>query len=174
MSKNEKFIAIILIGGIIILRLMKGKNLNNKEFVFKAVAKKFGVPIARSVEKIFRMETGHFKKGFEGVYGAGMHPAKDSFPYGWTSLRDFWVDNPSYRPVGITYLTEGKGLSGTGGGQKAYLKFPSFMAGAMTVAKRMQVTGNNPGAWYSHDKSRQQAYNNRLLNIPSTIVNNVT
>ena len=172
MRKN--YIFIIVAGGFLIWQLMKKSKLNNKEYVFNAVAKRFGYPIARNVEKIYRLETGNFKKGFDDVYGAGMHPSKDRFPYGWISLRDFWVDNPQFRPVGIVFKKEGKGLSGKGGGEKKYLRFPNFMAGAMTVAKRMQIKNNNPGAWYSHEPSKQQSYNNALINVPSKIVDSLT
>lgn len=171
---RQGYIFIILAGGFLLWRLMRNKKVNDKEYVFKQVAKRFGFPIARSVEKIYRLETGNFKKGFQDVYGAGMQPAKDRFPYGWISLRDFWVNNPSYRPVGIVSKRAGGGIYGTDTGMHRFLRFPNFLAGAMTVAKRIQIKGNNPGAWFSNDPTHQMTYNNAIDKINSKIVDSIT
>lgn len=173
--KREYYYIIIGVGAFILYKMMRknGDRKNDKAYVFGQVAKRFGKPIARSVEKIYRLETGHFKKGFDGVYGAGMHPVTTRFPYGWTSLQNFWLSNPEFKPSGIVKKTEGKGLAGDGGGVKSYLQFPNFLAGAMTVAKRMQIVGNNPGAWYSRDPDRQQRYNTTVARIQSSFVDNI-
>lgn len=174
MRRSNIIIVGLLLGGLAAYFFIRRKKLNDKQFVFKQVAKKFGKPIATNVERIYRLETGHFLKGFDNVYGAGMHPSKGTFPYGWNSLKMFWLNYPQYKPSGVVGKKEGKGLLGDGGGEKLYLKFPNFMAGAMTVAKRMQLVGNNPGAWFSSQPDRQISYNNAIGKITPEYVNNIS
>lgn len=174
MNKRQRYIILGIIVLFIAYYFINKKHMNNKKSVLRAVKKKFGEPIAKTVEKIYRLETANFTKGFEGSWGAGMHPVKDSFPYGWNSLRSFWVNDLSYAPSGIVQKREGAGLTGTGGGIKDYLKFPTFMAGAMTLAKVMSLRNNNAGSWYSTLPENQANYNNTIAKIPSTIVSSLT
>ncbi len=149
--------------------LKKRKEANNKISVFRKIREKYGIELAKNVERLFRFETNHFKQGFEGVYGAGMHPIGNTFPWGWGSLRSFWTQNPQYKPIGITKLQEGKGLQKTGGGSKSYLQFPNFLAGAMTIAQTLYLRNNNPGSWFSTQATSQEQYNNAIGKINPSI-----
>lgn len=170
---DKKYLIIGAVIAIGIYFFKKGKMVNNKSYVMKKIKEIYGIAIARNVEKIFRIETGNFKHGFTGVYSAGMHPVIKTFPYGWNSLRNFWQVNSKYAPSGVKYMNEGKGLLGEGGGSKPYLKFPNFLAGAMTVAEVMKKRGNNPGSWFSTDPDRIGAYNESINKYPSTITDSV-
>ncbi len=80
------------------------KKLNDKVLALRKVREHFGLAIAKNVERIFRFETNHFKQGFEGNYSAGMHPTTEKFPYGWTSLKNFWLKYPRYAPKGVQQM----------------------------------------------------------------------
>jgi hypothetical protein len=133
---------------------------------FQKAKSHYSDDIVRNAERIYRLETNHFKSGqFQGSGSAGMEKAADSFPYGWNSLKTFWNENLAYRPIGFKPYTE----SGTGK-TKYFLNFPTIEGGVMTVCEVLKLRGNNAGAWYSTDATKQAQYNNslKLINTPYT------
>lgn len=121
---------------------------------------RYGRAIAESVEKIYRLETAHFKSdGWYRTLAPGMHPFSNSAPYGWSSVAQFWATHPQYAPIGVTTLTEG----GTGK-SRDYLVF-NGIGGFMTLGHVMAKRNNNPGSWYSTDASAQATYNQTLSGI---------
>jgi hypothetical protein len=116
-----------------------------------------------AIEKIYRLETNHFKSGqFLQGYSAGMEKFNDSFPYGWTSLKQFWINNPSFKPIGFTINTEG----GTGI-KKTFLKFKTPEAAIKTLYYFLSLHKFDVGRWHAlTDNSPQQlVYENKILKV---------
>jgi hypothetical protein len=125
-----------------------------------AVKARYGISIAQSVERIFRLETNHFRSGgWKATLAPGMHPFAKKQPYNWSSLRAFWDATPAARPIGVDTLTEG----GTNL-KRDYLVFNNI-GGFLTLAEVMKIRGNNPGTWYSTDPTKISQYNGSLSSI---------
>ena len=125
---------------------------------------KFGYEIAANIERIYRLETSHFKSGgFTKTGAAGMEAAtgKEIYPYGWTSMvkSGAW---PKHKPTGIIYLTEG----GTGK-LKPFLKFDKISDAVMTLGYFLKYFNNNAGRWFASDSypAKQTEYANYIKNI---------
>lgn len=82
---------------------------------FKQLAKKYTPEIAKAVEKMYRLETAHFKSlGFKNTYGAGALGYVNQPNYGWGNL-----DLKKYGVTGLwSYIVNGKKFD--------YLVFSSF------------------------------------------------
>lgn len=121
------------------------------------IKENFGGDIAKMVEKIYRLETAHFKSTqFLLTYSAGMMKFKNTFPYGWGNFRTLWTVHPSFAPIGYAKIfvkRENKDFY--------YLAFPSLVA-AMT-ALATYIKANGPLRWNSTDKKAQAEYG-ALLN----------
>jgi len=129
-------------------------DLTNPEWIKKGlqeVAATFGVEIARNVERIYRQETG-FKSGqYKNSGSAGMAAASQTFPYGWSSLKDFWTDN-NRAPVGMVAYKIGR----LNGQIWRYLAFEGY-DGFWTCAAILYRRGNDPGRYAATDPNSPQA-----------------
>lgn len=133
---------------------------------FEEASDKYGADIARTAERIYRKETAHFTSiQFLKGFSPGMEAHGDSFPWGWTSMADFWRKNNKYMPVGMYSMAENDGLHDQGGKVKRFLKFPSVKAAVFSLCVFLEKYNNNGGRWYSTNYLRQRDYNNSLLNI---------
>ncbi|RZK99900.1 MAG: hypothetical protein EOO89_30810, partial [Pedobacter sp.] len=126
------------------------KNFGLKEATtgLQAVYKKYGKEMAETVERMYRMETNHFKSGQYRNTGTGGMEVFGSDPYyGWDPK--FFKANPQYTPEGIYSAYEGKGLSGIGGNQqvtnraKRFVVMPSVEAGMMFKANYINRYNGN-------------------------------
>ena len=148
---------------IIIILTYKGMPILSAKNAFKKALNLFDIDIVVNAEKIFRLETNNFLSNqFTGTFSPGMEPAAGVtiYPFGWKSLKPFWDANPNYRPTGLKNYTE----NGTGI-VKPFIKFPSVEAAVMTVCTKLEINGNNPGAWFSNDSNLQSDYETKLSNI---------
>ncbi len=67
--------------------------------------------MAKTIEKIYRWETGHFKSGqYVNCGSPGMEAFGEAPSYGWNS--DVYTKYPEYIPVGLWERYENKGKSG--------------------------------------------------------------
>ncbi len=125
---------------------------------FGAIEREYGRAIARNVERIYRLETAHFKSGqYQYSGSAGMVATRQAFPYGWKSLETFWIARPDLAPLGsVSWCVRGKVYR--------YLVYPGF-AGFVALAEIMKKRNNNPGTWYSTDPVKQQEYVSKLRTI---------
>lgn len=137
-------------------------------------------PAAIKVEALFRNETRHFKSGNYAVtLSPGMEAVKRPdgsalpYPYGWTSLRKFWDENPQYKPTGLHLQVENDSGQAKSRGERAFIKFPSVEAGFMTVAKRLQDNGWDTGTWFanSNHPEKQASYREYLTKIKTPYAN---
>lgn len=167
MNKSTKYTLIII--GIMLFLFLTYKKvipmLSASQALKKALLS-YDTSIVENCEKIFRLETNNFLSGqFTGTFSPGMEPASGvtKFPYGWTSLKSFWVNNPTYSPIGLkTYTENGTGI------KKPFIQFPSVEAAIFTLCEKLYLNGNNPGAWFSNDPAAQLTYEAKLDKINAT------
>jgi len=82
------------------------------------------------MERIYRIETGHFKSGqFASGYTAGMRSVGTTFPFGWNSLQTYAQQNnisPSQFGVSQVFMV--------GGQPYQYVTFPNFQTALSFMA----------------------------------------
>lgn len=157
----------VLIGLFATPKKRKKMNFTEKDAIagIKAVAEKYGADAAAVVEKLYRLETDHFKSGnYRETGGAGMEATGAVFPYGW-SLRDFWTANKHLRPTGVVRRKENQT-----GKSKMFIVFPNPTAGILTAAEVLRKRNWNAGAWYSNDESERARYNKVLASIKARFI----
>ncbi|GAB4296430.1 MAG: hypothetical protein Kow0068_20890 [Marinilabiliales bacterium] len=162
------YLSLVIVFFIIILILINYKKKTMKvetiQEVFFNIKKQYGVDIAKNVEKIYRLETGHFtSQGYFQTKGAGMLAFEVNYPYGWENMRNYWGVNPEHAPTGFVTMT------GCDGKQHNYLKFKGF-GGFYTLAEFLKQNGNNAGRWYSLLPDQQTYYNNLIAGITTNYV----
>lgn len=155
-----------ILTGLLIGIKRRPKQSKNMEDLAKAailaVSKKYGQDAAEVLEKLYRLETDHFKSGnFREAKGAGMEATTAAFPYGW-SLAKFWNANPTYRPNGVIRRKENQT-----GKTKMFITFPTVIAGVMTAAEVLRGRNWNAGAWYSNNEADRARYNAAISKIKS-------
>ena len=139
----------------------------------KKVKEVYGLDHAKRVEQLFRNETAHFKSGnFKVTLSTGMEiaPTKTAYPYGWTSLVDFWTINPQYKPTETFSQVENTSTLLKSRGARTFIVFPSIEASMMTVAHLIKIRGNNFGAWFSKNAVQQLAYVKELDKIKVRLI----
>ncbi len=150
------------------------KKLTNKKFTesdivpaLKKAEKIYGTDAAALLERVYRWETAHFKSGqFKNTGSAGMEiGSSKTYPYGWTTPKKLWEDNPKYKPVG-TYTTP----ENQTGIVKTFIKFPSVEAAVLTLAEVLKKRGWNAGTWYSTNKVLQDKYNGHINSVKNRII----
>jgi hypothetical protein len=132
--------------------------------------KYYSKEICDNAERIFRLETAHFKSGqFQGTYSPGMEKFSDTYPYGWKTLDKYvWSKHPEYKPIGLRTFTE----NGTGK-QKTFVQFPSVEASLFTMCAFLQAFNNNPGRWFSLNTDLQIGYNQKISKINPVFSNGI-
>ena len=134
----------------------------------RKVKEVYGLDHAKRIEQLFRNETAHFKSGnFKVTFSAGMEiaPTKTSYPFGWTSLKDFWDINPHYKPTETFSQVENTSTLLKSRGARTFIVFPSIEASMMTVSHLIKIRNNNFGAWFSKNAVQQLAYVKELDKI---------
>lgn len=137
------------------------------------VSNKYGIPFAKTIEQLFRNETRHFASGnFIKTYSPGMEAVVSSFPYGWSSAKDFWIENKNYTPIGIFKQVENSSAMLKSRGERKFIQFPSLEASMMTVAYIIDKRGGDGGSWFSVDNKVLRAkYNAEIAKIIPRFVN---
>lgn len=178
---------IILIILIIVIRLMikNKKTIINKynnmkqiysdetlQLVFNKLKQKYPVEILKNAERIFRLETRHFTSGgLRLTNGAGMQATTNDFPYGWYSMKQFWLNNQYASPERISYIRENKQPDIAGSGKiQMFLVFSDILAGIETLCYWLSINKNNAGRWFSTDKSKQESYTAKINQISTKYV----
>ncbi|NMD01070.1 MAG: hypothetical protein GYA62_15310 [Bacteroidales bacterium] len=106
--------------------------------IFNKIKNKYGLELAKQVEKIARIETAHFKSGgYKNTYGFGALAFKNSFPYGWSESRVKNVSGIWKAPNNYTYLVFNSPESG--------LIFLADYLKAGNLKDRVQKWGSAPG-----------------------------
>ena len=164
----------IVIGAAILIAISKLFSKKKKvksytiEEAFKRILDEYGEHTAKTVERMFRKETNHFKSiGYKLTAGAGMEAVSKKFPYGWTSMRNIWLTNPDIMPIGLKHMTD------SGGRSVDFIVFPNLYAGLKTMAEFLK-SGRTAGSWYSRKPDAAAKYEADLLKIVPRFINKLT
>jgi hypothetical protein len=171
MKDKIKILVIVIAAGLLtMLIILKLRPMLAFKLAAMKALKVYPKAIVENCEKIYRLETNHFKSGqFKGTYSPGMEKFSDKFPYGWTTINKIlWSKNPEFKPIGLKTFTE----NGTGK-QKTFLQFRNIEGGVFTLCAFLQYFGNNAGRWFSLDADLQAQYNAKLENIQTPLTNEV-
>ena len=132
----------------------------------KSIADEYGIDTARTVEKMYRLETNHFKSGqYKNTFSPGMEKHDREYPFGWDSMKSYW-DSINFVPEFHT-MPENKT-----GKTKTFLKFPNVLIPMRSLA--IYVKKYAPERWYSKNPVKQAEYRNSLNSIKPRIVNTFT
>lgn len=185
-----------IIGGILLLALLGGKKRPQnssgssgsdlspsdaeKRQAFADVSAAYGKDLARRIEQIFRLETRHFdSRQFRESLSAGMEAVqgRDSFPWGWSSLRQFVEENPELgapHEYGVIEMRENIGGDPSKPGNlKRFVKFPNFESAALFTAFMVNKRGGDAGKWHSLDDVKAMKYRERLDGVRTPIVDSL-
>ena len=168
MKTHIKILLTISIIGIIIylvLLFMKKKPniLKTEKSTLLDIADIYGVELAQNVERIYRLETRHFdSEQYKKSGSAGMLKHSSNFPFGWTSLSEYWTLHNKFKPSGfISMIVKGENYN--------YLKFDNF-GGFYSLAEFLKKYNNNAGRWFSTNEEQQAEYIALLENINTKFV----
>ncbi|KAF2328462.1 M23 family metallopeptidase [Flavobacterium nitrogenifigens] len=140
------------------------------------IYKEYGEEIAIIVEKMYRLETDHFKSEQYQYCGTGGMEVFGQAPYyGWDSST--FKKHPEYSPIGTWSAMENKGLDGKGGNAqqkdkpKNFVKLPSVLAGMIYKADYINRYDGNYATWYNKTNlEAQEKYRESLKAIVPRIV----
>ncbi|MFC5474140.1 LysM peptidoglycan-binding domain-containing protein [Paraherbaspirillum soli] len=147
-------------------------NENDAREALRYIYDKYGKDTAEVVERMYRVETAHFKsKQYQKCGTPGMESHGAPPYYGWSG---------SYfneAPIGLWAAFEGAGLSGAGGNaqitdkKKQFVMVSSVKVGMEYIAKYMAAYNGNYARWFSTDESKQELYKKTLNDVVPRIVN---
>lgn len=102
-----------------------------------------------------------------------MQATTTEFPYGWSSLAQFWKDHSEYAPTGLHLQNENNSSMAAARKQpQTFIIMPSIEGSMMSVSRVISSRGGNGGAWFSiTDKAAQDKYNAVLKTIIPRFVN---
>jgi hypothetical protein len=127
----------------------------------KVVRAVYGLEIARNVERIYRLETNHFKSGgFKATNAPGMRATKETFPFGWAKR--------TMTPEQVGPLWEAK--DNIEGVTSKWVVFKEFQDAAVYLAEFLKAYENNAGRWNSTDPAKQASYRAALAQINTPLV----
>lgn len=142
---------------------------------FKEGADIYGIDKMKIAECLIRNETAHFTSGnYLVTLSPGWQATTESLPYGWTSLAQFWNENPDLAPTGIHLQVENNSDIGKSQGVQKFMIFPSVRAGVLSLCKLLDIRSWNAGTWCSTNKGLQDKYNEDLTHIIPRFVNALT
>lgn len=148
-------------------------NIKSKEHMklpiinaLKDIKDKYGLDTAQMVEKIYRLETGHFgSTQFANTFSPGMEKHRDNYPFGWTSMENFW-NSINFTPAFYTMSENKTGIT------KTFVKFPNVKLAMESLA--YYIKKYNPERWYSLDPVKQAEYRATLAKINPRIINSLS
>lgn len=138
----------------------------------RRIYNEYGREKTAKLEQLYRKETAHFTSGqFKGTYSPGMEPSPQTnttFPFGWSSLRNFaeangYASNQFY--LSQPYTEGGTGI------RKKFIGFPDLYSAMKFVMYIIEKRGWNFGKWRAFDATISNNYNASLNNIVPRITN---
>ena len=174
---------LLIIGGALaLLALMGGKKRGNTATIdnaelynaFDRLKARYGADFARKIERLFRLETAHFKSGqFKESLSAGMEgvDGKDRFPFGWSSLQSFVDAHPELGSASDYFLVPMK--DNHTGKERMFVGFPNVESSVLFTGYVVDKRGGDPGSWHSTDPNRKAEYNRRLQSVRTDIVDSL-
>lgn len=127
---------------------------------------RYGKPFTAIVEQLFRNETAHFKsEGFAVSLSPGMEATVNVYPYGWSSLKDFWDGNKQYAPIGLHKEVENSSaMMAARKEPRTFIVFQNLEASMLSVAFLIAKRGGDGGSWFSVSDEAARAKYNAVLN----------
>ena len=147
----------------------------------RTIYKEYGYDMAKTIEQLYRDETGHFQStqykrcGAGGMEVSGKNPQPPG--YGWNE--SLFSRHPEYSPIGVWWAFENKGLSGQGGNQqitsrkKGYIIFPSVLAAMEYKFDYINRNGGNWANWHSRNPIVQEHYRDTISKMRHTFVDEI-
>jgi hypothetical protein len=165
MNKNRYilYLSIFVVSVLVYFTTKRVKKMETIQEALQRINKGFGKEIAVNVEKIARLESGHFFEGnsiFKHTKGYGMVATSPTYPYGWNSMVNYWHNSDELAPTGLYESRNGL----------TYICFNNYFAGLFPIAVKMKLSDNNPGAWYSNDIDKQTEYNDKIDKLKAKYV----
>ncbi|UXP22467.1 MULTISPECIES: hypothetical protein [unclassified Enterobacter] len=147
----------------------------------RTIYKEYGYDMAKTIEQLYRDETGHFQSTQYKRCGAGGMEVSGNNPqppgYGWNE--SLFSRHPEYSPIGVWWAFENKGLSGQGGNQqitsrkKGYIIFPSVLAAMEYKVDYINRNGGNWANWHSRNPTVQEYYRTAISRMRHTFVDEI-
>jgi hypothetical protein len=170
----------IIIAAVIVLLLMLPKktadNTTNPMLAeddiidsLRQLKNKYGREKAAMIERLFRLETAHFKSSqWQNARTPGMEIGGGvrTFPYGWSSLYEF-TKTYNYEPGDFSTWTHPENQTGK---IKTFIVFPTARAAFEFVGYLMNKRNWNFGSWFSTKPDFQQNYVDTLNTIRARYV----
>lgn len=160
------------------LSIKKQFTENDAKQALEHIKREHGVDMAKTIERLYRWETAHFKSSQYKKTGSPGMEAHGSAPYyGWHSR--FWKINKELQPIGITEMFENAGMSAQGGNAqvtdapKGFLIFPSVYAAMAYLVDYINRYNGNYARWYSTNSTKQQIYIKSLNSVVPRITNSL-
>lgn len=178
---NKATLYIIVLAALFLLfrRRKSGEDLSTEidmleelKTAFSEVIDLYGVDNARKLERLYRWETSHFRsKQFKQGFTPGMEigTGKTTFPFGWSSLKDY-AKSKNLQPDEFSTFPMREGGTGI---TKTFIAFPDLKNAVLFTAYVLSKRSWNPGSWYSTDPANQQRYNEKLKGVIPRIVNSL-
>ena len=177
-------VVLTIVAAIVVLFKIKNKSMpknyteNDAKQALERIKREHGVDMAKTIERLYRWETAHFKsKQYKLTGSPGMEVHGSAPYYGWNS--SFWQTNKSLQPIGTTEMFENKGMSEQGGNAqvtdkpKGFLIFPSVFAAMAYLVDYINRYNGNYARWYSTSASAQELYRTKLNSVTPKIVNSL-
>jgi hypothetical protein len=135
---------------------------NDIKAAFEDLKKNYGRDFANKIEKLYRLETGHFESGqFKEGNSPGMVARKSTYPFGWASLDEFNKSHSidgRFNTIGKTFVVDGKNYR--------YVGFPDFKTALNFVSWFIRTKrGGVVEKWNSLDPAAAAKYLNKLNSI---------
>jgi len=140
---------------------------NDIRAAFEELSRNYGRDFANKIEKLYRLETGHFESDqFKEGNSPGMVARKTTYPFGWSSLDEFAransIDGHKFG-IGSTFTVKGKNYR--------YVTFPDFKTSLDFVAWFIRnKRGGVVQKWNSLDPTESAKYLNSLNSITTHFV----
>lgn len=140
-------------------------TLDTMRAALKRAAERYGVDIARNVERIYRLESGGLNNVLlQRTNAPGMQALASSWPFGWKRRG---TDPSMFAPV--VRMRENNPATGIPqGAEVAFVAFNRIDTAVDYLAQFLREYGNNAGRWKSTDPVLQKRYRDALANIPTS------
>lgn len=142
------------------------------EEAFSQVIKQYGVENAKTVERLMRWETNHFKSKQWAICltpGMEISTGNNLFPFGWKSLKEFCSTHNVNTHLFTTHAMPESDTHKL----KTFIVFPDDDMCVIFIAFLLNKRKWNAGSWYSSRPESQRKYTDKLKGVKPRIVNSL-
>ena len=150
-------------------------NISDAEKSLKLIHNEYGKEMATIIEKMYRVETAHFKSTQFKKTGTGGMESHGVGPYfGWS--KEFFDLYPELIPLGVFAIKEGKGAGGNKQdtvNKKRFVIMTSVYAGMKYKAYYIKKHNMDYARWYSTNEDNKKIYRESLKGVKARIVEKI-